>query len=79
MWRKMLETEYGTLFVSDKGSTYCILTCCECGAKIKSRVARATTDASFFHQRWVRKGNPHAVCNVCDSLSAFRRVKEVKS
>jgi len=80
MWRKMLETEHGTLFVSDKGSTYCILKCRRCGAAIKSTVARANTMTYYYHQRWVRQGNKYAVCNVCDSSSSFKRIEpEVKS
>jgi len=76
-WFKVIETEHGFLLRSLAGSTKAVIHCNNCGCLIISRSAPKNSWRQMFHYRWVKEGNQYAVCNKCDSRSAFTEYKEV--
>jgi len=74
-WRILIKTAYGTLLVTDKGSSKVILKCSQCGRKIESPRTCRGSMASFRHRIWVLKGNKLAVCNKCNPKSKFKAIE----
>jgi len=76
-WKKIIETEHGTLLATEKGTLKVIIECHRCGHKIISPPARRIL-THYIYYRWIKKGNKLAVCNQCDPKSAFRRVTNIE-